>query len=917
MLKTLKPALLVAALVACSGQKTADEYVQSALAYIEQNEVSAAIVELKNAIQLEPKSNDARFILAQMYMQTGNFDGAEKEFQRSLDNGFDINRIMILQVRIALLKAESDRVLEWTNDERVAQLHPEKKTELLAVAGIGLTYLSRFNDGFELLARVMKEGTEDSVYFTMAKAWMAANEGQKKEAIEEIKPLVSQDNSFDDVKILLANLYALDDNAELAAAELKPILDRHGNNIFVRLLYVNMLVKSGELEEAKMHTSSLLKMSPTSPSINELKAEISLREGKYKEAAEYATIALTSMPSLHKANLIAGISHYKTDNMEMAYHHLAQIENRLPKTHVAQQVLTQVKLRLGYIDDAIANIDTVNSLSPSDFATLANASVELLRSGDKDKARDYIKRLENIEGDDPEMMSRRGSLKLSVEDDSGIKDLNNALKIDPNMSEARLALIYHYMQSDNNELAMVEADRWIEEVPDSEGGYLARGVVWREMGQPEKAKQAFEQALLVKPDSMGAHFNLAQLNNRLEQYDLALVHVEKVLARNPEHRGALRTAVNMAPKVDDDKIIDFLTQLSQDNPDSLTIAIARAQAYDNIGQEEQALQQLERLQTQFDDDPRLLSALAKVAIRSEDFVKAEQTFAKLVKVSPRDFTAQLGLLMALENQGKNQQAYTEVKKAQEIFPNAAMLKFFEVNFLYKTKSYREAEKRLANIDPKTLEPKPYWALSTKIQSRLQQWDKAAHSAANWYEVDKGFASASSYARVLQKTGNHQKAMQVARQAQIDHGDNAMVQGLLAELQLEQDPATALQYYQRMATKSPDNFAIQNNLAWAAIQANDLELGLGAAQKAAKLAPENPHVLDTLAYAYMRNGEYKQADLLMRRVQEELPNNEEVKIHYAELLVHLKKFDQAKKLLDSISDSEDKQQVVRLYETNKG
>ncbi|MDN3652410.1 PEP-CTERM system TPR-repeat protein PrsT [Thalassotalea ponticola] len=917
MLKLITPALLIAALVACSGQKSSEQSIQDALELIKQSDVSAAVVELKNAIRVDPNANQARFLLAQLYMQTSNFGGAQKELQRAFDNGYDANEIIPLQVRLALLIGDAEKVQEWVNHSSVDTLHPNKQTEIQAIAGIGLTYLGYFKEGYTTLAKVLNDGSQDSRYYTMAKAWLAANEGQAEQAIALVVPLVEQDKVYDDARVLLANLYGLDNDPEQAVKTLEPVLARHGNDVFFRLLYVNMLMRSGELEKAHAETDTLLRSSPNAPAINEVKAELSLRNGNYQEAVEYATIALTNIPNLHKANLIAGIGHYKTGNMEMAYNHLKKIEPRLPKNHLAQQVLTQVKLKLGYIDEAVGSIDTLNALTPNDFAALANATVEMLRSGDTKRAAEYLNKLENIDESNADMMLKRGALKLSVKDESGLQDLYDALIIDPELREARLALIHHYLQSDQLDMAMIEAERWIEEIPEREGGQLAKGLVWRQKGDLDQARSAFQAALKVNENSIGAHYNLAQIANRQQRYDDSLRHLEQLFAHSADHQGALRLAVNLAPNVGDQAITGLLEKLSAQEPDNLALAIATAQTYDNLGQAEIAMQQLSNLRREFGEQPKLLSAIAKVAIRNGDYAMAEQTFKQILDVAPRNFTAQLGLLMALENQGKDQQAYTEVKKAQQTFINVPMLHFFEANFLYKTKAYKAAQNKLASINPLSLEAKAYWNLATKVDIQLQQWQRAVKSAANWYQAEDSVASSTSYARTLAKAGQHEQAMKIAQQAYQKHGSHPGLDSLMAELNLEQDPEASFKYYQKLATQHPKNFGIQNNLAWAALQIDKLDVAYQAAEKAAELAPDNPHVMDTLAITYMRKGEFEKADKLMQQVQKQLPNSDEVKIHYAELLVRMKEFEKAKTLLDSIVDSEQKQKVMSLYDELNG
>jgi uncharacterized protein HemY len=96
--KQLKYALAVVALGVLSscGKQTSEEYIQEAKQYVAQNDPGAAIVSLKNAVQLEPNSAKARFELGVLYIQQKQFESAEKELNRALEYGFESSKVLPL-----------------------------------------------------------------------------------------------------------------------------------------------------------------------------------------------------------------------------------------------------------------------------------------------------------------------------------------------------------------------------------------------------------------------------------------------------------------------------------------------------------------------------------------------------------------------------------------------------------------------------------------------------------------------------------------------------------------------------------------------------------------------------------------------------------------------------------------------------
>jgi tetratricopeptide (TPR) repeat protein len=82
-------------------------------------------------------------------------------------------------------------------------------------------------------------------------------------------------------------------------------------------------------------------------------------------------------------------------------------------------------------------------------------------------------------------------------------------------------------------------------------------------------------------------------------------------------------------------------------------------------------------------------------------------------------------------------------------------------------------------------------------------------------------------------------------------------GMLLEMQKDL-PAAELQYQKTLGV-DPNAAVANNNLAWMYVAANrNLDQALQLAQTALKTLPEEPHVNDTLGWAYYQKGMFPQA-----------------------------------------------------------
>ena len=61
----------------------AEAYIQRAEAYRQKGEISASIIELKNALQQEPRNARARYLLGRNYLAIRDLASAEKELLRA------------------------------------------------------------------------------------------------------------------------------------------------------------------------------------------------------------------------------------------------------------------------------------------------------------------------------------------------------------------------------------------------------------------------------------------------------------------------------------------------------------------------------------------------------------------------------------------------------------------------------------------------------------------------------------------------------------------------------------------------------------------------------------------------------------------------------------------------------------------
>src|SRR5258706_9406516 len=117
-------ALLV---VSCKKPPTVDSLMADAKQYQKQGETNAAIIKLKNVLQEAPDNGEARYILGDIFLKTGDAKSAEKQFREALRIKYDVKQVLPLLAQSLFQQGEFKQLLDETrsSDYGEVALQPE------------------------------------------------------------------------------------------------------------------------------------------------------------------------------------------------------------------------------------------------------------------------------------------------------------------------------------------------------------------------------------------------------------------------------------------------------------------------------------------------------------------------------------------------------------------------------------------------------------------------------------------------------------------------------------------------------------------------------------------------------------------------------------------------------------------------
>jgi cellulose synthase operon protein C len=127
-------AFALVALVLTGCGKSADEYMRHAQTLLDSGSIPAAIVELKNVLQREPKNVTARLLLGKSYLELGDAASAEIELQHAREDGATPAALGQLMAETELVLGKLDGALRESAIRPDAT--PALKASLYAIQGL-------------------------------------------------------------------------------------------------------------------------------------------------------------------------------------------------------------------------------------------------------------------------------------------------------------------------------------------------------------------------------------------------------------------------------------------------------------------------------------------------------------------------------------------------------------------------------------------------------------------------------------------------------------------------------------------------------------------------------------------------------------------------------------------------------------
>ena len=481
---------------------------------------------------------------------------------------------------------------------------------------------------------------------------------------------------------------------------------------------------------------------------------------------------------------------------------------------------------------------------------------------------------------DPDIAERATRVAVYARDEkSALAAAQLWVELQPNNLEAHQVSAALLMREGKVDEALPHLEQVLSADPkNGHNSYLLITSLLSKEKDKQAALEAMEKLLATRrhdPEALYAYAHLAMLVGSLDKADEAINEVIELIP-NWSEAHILRANI-LIRQGQSEQVLSLLQETLEDYPDDIAIRLFYARRLVDERRYEQAREQFSILLDYKPDAPEALFAMGLLNLQTQRPGEALRNFERLVELGQRVDEAHYYLGQAAEMRGDTEAAmqyYSEVREGNNYIDAQIRI----AAMLAEQGDIDAARAHVQNISAPTLD----------MELRL-------------------FLAEGE---ILRNANKYQEAYDVyslALQQMPDNPQLLYARALTAEKMGRVDEAVA--DLELIVNNEPNNAEALNALGYTLVDlTHRIAEGQQYIEKALKLKPDDPAILDSMGWAYYRLGQHKKALQYLQRAFDKL-KDPEIAAHLGEVLWVLGEKDQARQIWDEALRETPKDKVL--------
>ena len=278
-LRILSIFTLLATLIACGKEDSAEEYLARANQFIKGADYDSAVIELKNTLRKDNQSGEARWLLGKIYLDSGDVLSAEKELERALKLGWPQDDVIPALATSLLAQGKFAEVADLQEKD----LQPKPAANLLAAKSLAAMALGENSKAKKLVNKALNKDP-DSTDALLAKSRILASQGDLSGAQDSLDALIALDPDNGPAWTLTGDLRMDEQKPDQALLAYNHAIDAQPENYGALFKRALLFLQLQDYTAAQADTDALLAVAPQSPGPNYIQGLIDFQAGRYEEA---------------------------------------------------------------------------------------------------------------------------------------------------------------------------------------------------------------------------------------------------------------------------------------------------------------------------------------------------------------------------------------------------------------------------------------------------------------------------------------------------------------------------------------------------------------------------------------------------------------------------------------------------------
>ncbi len=872
-------AIAALTLAGCGGESEKD-LIASAKTFIEKKDGKAAVIQLKNVLQKNPQSTEARLLLGKALLESGDPVAAAVELRKAQELQAPDEQVIPELARAMLAMGEEAKIIvQYTNmrlkdDAATADLQTSvatayavqaDPTKAREAAALALQAKPQFAPAMILQARMKAVEQDFDGALALLDEILTKEPGNERAGI--LKGEVLANGKKDVAGALEAYRKALAANAKSLSA----------NTSIITILF-----QQGKAAEAKTQFEELRKLAPNHPETLFFEAQIAFADKEYKRTREITDRMLKMMPDNVRVLELAGASEFRMKQYGQAEFFLGRALKGAPGLLRARHMLAQTYLRANQPNKVIEVLQPVLDSKMVDGTTLSLAGEAWVQTGETKKSEAAFQAAAKAAPNDARVRTSVAMAQLA-RGNSGvaIAELENIASGDKG-ARADLALISARLAQNDLPAVLKAIDGLERKLPEQPLSYNLRGRVLLLKRDIPGATKAFETALSKDASYFPAIASLAAIDLAAGKPELARKRFEDVAKAQPKNYQAPLALAELSARTGGSAadVVKLMRDAVRANSGEATPHLVLIGQLLGAGEGKSALEAAQAATAALPNDLAVMDALGRSQLAAGDGNQAVTTFKKLAALQPTNAMHQVRLADAHVAAKDNENAARALRRALEIKPDLLAAQRGLVALALMDKRPQDGLNLAREMQKKDPKEASGYSLEGDVEASRRNWDGAIAAYRNALQRTGSTDNAVKLHSALRRAEKPADAAKAAADWIKANPKDAGFQYYLGDVALaSNDSAGAEARYRAVLELQPKNPLALNNVAWLMVKQG--KPGATAlAEQANQLLPDRGPLLDTLAAAFAAENQLPKALETQLKAVARSPNDPSMKLNLA-------------------------------------